>query len=320
MPGARLVRPAALGAAILPRRRRSAPRALIAGGAGLVTLRHRCGLAACFCGRCAESLTRWRRRLGRQVELRAAPARKPGGRGRSRTPPAGRWPWRRPPRGRRSRRDRSSAPWGARSPLRHLDSGSCNACDWELAALAQPGVRRPPHDFVARPATPTESSDRPGNRNLEQAARQRSSPRTQRRHRGRRLRHLGGIGRSHASAGGQKRCPSTYSSPAPPRRRITLASCCSRPRHRATAALLAVERPAPVAAPMEPTARAYGQTNALLARRRAHAAVLPVAVAVVALLGPVHDAVTTMGQPAPLGAAAVRAVEIAACRMPSGPL
>jgi len=37
--------------------------------------------------------------------------------------------------------------------LRHLDSGSCNACDWELAALLNPvyDVRRLGVDFVASP-------------------------------------------------------------------------------------------------------------------------------------------------------------------------
>jgi Ni,Fe-hydrogenase III small subunit/formate hydrogenlyase subunit 6/NADH:ubiquinone oxidoreductase subunit I len=37
--------------------------------------------------------------------------------------------------------------------LRHLDSGSCNACDWELAALLNPvyDVRRLGIDFVASP-------------------------------------------------------------------------------------------------------------------------------------------------------------------------
>jgi NADH:ubiquinone oxidoreductase subunit B-like Fe-S oxidoreductase len=37
--------------------------------------------------------------------------------------------------------------------LRHLDAGSCNACDWELAALLNPvyDVRRLGVDFVASP-------------------------------------------------------------------------------------------------------------------------------------------------------------------------
>jgi Ni,Fe-hydrogenase III small subunit len=37
--------------------------------------------------------------------------------------------------------------------LRHLDSGSCNACDWELAALLNPvyDIRRLGVDFVASP-------------------------------------------------------------------------------------------------------------------------------------------------------------------------
>ena len=37
--------------------------------------------------------------------------------------------------------------------LRHLDSGSCNACDWELTALLNPvyDIRRLGIDFVASP-------------------------------------------------------------------------------------------------------------------------------------------------------------------------
>jgi len=37
--------------------------------------------------------------------------------------------------------------------LRHLDAGSCNACDWELTALLNPvyDVRRLGIDFVASP-------------------------------------------------------------------------------------------------------------------------------------------------------------------------
>jgi len=37
--------------------------------------------------------------------------------------------------------------------LRHLDAGSCNACDWELSALLNPvyDVRRLGIDFVASP-------------------------------------------------------------------------------------------------------------------------------------------------------------------------
>jgi len=37
--------------------------------------------------------------------------------------------------------------------LRHLDAGSCNACDWELAALLNPvyDIRRLGIDFVASP-------------------------------------------------------------------------------------------------------------------------------------------------------------------------
>jgi len=49
--------------------------------------------------------------------------------------------------------ERISRTFGRSLHLRHLDSGSCNACDWELAALLAPhyDVRRLGIDFVASP-------------------------------------------------------------------------------------------------------------------------------------------------------------------------
>ena len=49
--------------------------------------------------------------------------------------------------------ERISRTLGRSLHLRHLDSGSCNACDWELAALLAPhyDVRRLGIDFVASP-------------------------------------------------------------------------------------------------------------------------------------------------------------------------
>jgi Ni,Fe-hydrogenase III small subunit len=58
--------------------------------------------------------------------------------------------------------------------LRHLDAGSCNACDWELTALLNPvyDVRRLGIDFVASPRHADGAIvTRAGTRNLEAAAR-----------------------------------------------------------------------------------------------------------------------------------------------------
>ncbi len=109
-------------------------------------------LARCvFCGRCAERSLGGAIELGREVEL-AARRRESlvvqverDAEGRAAALPS-------PPPG------AQVAEWirrtlGRSLQLRHLDSGSCNACDWELTALLNPvyDVRRLGIDFVASP-------------------------------------------------------------------------------------------------------------------------------------------------------------------------
>jgi Ni,Fe-hydrogenase III small subunit len=114
--------------------------------------RHAIDLARCvFCGRCAEGDFGGAVALGRQVELAsrsrarlvAEVARGPDGRTVA-LPPA-------PPPDEVAQRIRRTL--GRSLHLRHLDSGSCNACDWELTALLNPvyDVRRLGVDFVASP-------------------------------------------------------------------------------------------------------------------------------------------------------------------------
>jgi len=110
-------------------------------------------LARCvFCGRCAEpegpdaALE-----LGRQLELAARSRERlvvriepgPGGTAAVAPPAAPSAPVARSLR----------RALGRSLHLRHLDSGSCNACDWELTALLNPvyDVRRLGIDFVASP-------------------------------------------------------------------------------------------------------------------------------------------------------------------------
>jgi len=112
-------------------------------------------LARCvFCGRCAEDPWADAITMGRDFELAA----------RSRadlrievmaddpTAPTGE-----PARDRSADAARVSSEirrvLGRSLHLRHLDAGSCNACDWELAALLNPvyDVRRLGVDFVASP-------------------------------------------------------------------------------------------------------------------------------------------------------------------------
>jgi len=112
-------------------------------------------LARCvFCGRCAEDPWAGAVTMGRDFELAA----------RSRddlrievvaddpTVPAGR-----PAPDPEAEGARASSEihrlLGRSLHLRHLDAGSCNACDWELAALLNPvyDVRRLGIDFVASP-------------------------------------------------------------------------------------------------------------------------------------------------------------------------
>lgn len=114
--------------------------------------RYAIDLARClFCGRCAEQSPSGAIELGRQVELAH---RKSEGllievtRGAD----GDVCPAPRPPSTEEvSRQIRRTL--GRSLQLRHLDSGSCNGCDWELTALLNPtyDVRRLGIDFVASP-------------------------------------------------------------------------------------------------------------------------------------------------------------------------
>jgi Ni,Fe-hydrogenase III small subunit/formate hydrogenlyase subunit 6/NADH:ubiquinone oxidoreductase subunit I len=105
-----------------------------------------------FCGRCAESLQGDAIELGRQVEL-ASRQRKglvvevesDGGAARAVAQPQP------PPSVEVAEQIRRTL--GRSLALRHLDAGSCNACDWELTALLNPvyDIRRLGIDFVASP-------------------------------------------------------------------------------------------------------------------------------------------------------------------------
>jgi Ni,Fe-hydrogenase III small subunit/formate hydrogenlyase subunit 6/NADH:ubiquinone oxidoreductase subunit I len=104
-----------------------------------------------FCGRCAESSLDGAIELGRQVEL-ATRQRKglvvevqSDHDGRAVELPS-------PPPGAEVA-EQIRRTLGRSLALRHLDSGSCNACDWELTALLNPvyDVRRLGIDFVASP-------------------------------------------------------------------------------------------------------------------------------------------------------------------------
>jgi Ni,Fe-hydrogenase III small subunit len=125
------------------------PSGAISGGAGQP--RYDIDLARClFCGRCAES-SGGAIELGRQIELAARRRERllvqvePDAQGRAvELPP--------PPPGPEVE-ERIRRTLGRSLHLRHLDSGSCNACDWELTALLNPvyDVRRLGIDFVASP-------------------------------------------------------------------------------------------------------------------------------------------------------------------------
>jgi Ni,Fe-hydrogenase III small subunit len=119
-----------------------------AGGDG----RHAFDLARCvFCGRCADAETGGAVALGRKVELASRSraglvvevGRGADGRAVPLPPP--------PPPAEVAAFVRRTL--GRSLHLRHLDSGSCNACDWELTALLNPvyDVRRLGVDFVASP-------------------------------------------------------------------------------------------------------------------------------------------------------------------------
>ena len=104
-----------------------------------------------FCGRCAESSLDGAIELGRQVELASRQRERlvievesdPSGLAVSLPAP--------PPGAAVAQQIQRTL--GRSLALRHLDSGSCNACDWELTALLNPvyDVRRLGIDFVASP-------------------------------------------------------------------------------------------------------------------------------------------------------------------------
>ncbi len=126
------------------------PAGAIAGGDG--ESRYAVDLGRCvFCGRCAECSPPGALEHGREVEL-AARSRESlvvdverGGDGRATTLP--------PPPSGADVAEHIRRTLGRSLQLRHLDAGSCNACDWELAALLNPvyDVRRLGIDFVASP-------------------------------------------------------------------------------------------------------------------------------------------------------------------------
>jgi Ni,Fe-hydrogenase III small subunit/formate hydrogenlyase subunit 6/NADH:ubiquinone oxidoreductase subunit I len=103
-----------------------------------------------FCGRCADS-SEGAIELGRRVELAARRRGSlmvqvaPDDRGRAVALPS--------PSSESQVAERIRRTLGRSLHLRHLDSGSCNACDWELTALLNPvyDVRRLGVDFVASP-------------------------------------------------------------------------------------------------------------------------------------------------------------------------
>jgi len=107
-----------------------------------------------FCGRCAEGSLDGAIELGRQVEL-ATRQRKglvvevQSDKGDS----SGRAVALLPPAADTEVAEQIRLTLGRSLALRHLDSGSCNACDWELTALLNPvyDVRRLGIDFVASP-------------------------------------------------------------------------------------------------------------------------------------------------------------------------
>jgi Ni,Fe-hydrogenase III small subunit len=146
--GAPLVRPGSMIDALPPPS--VCPSGAICGGPGQP--RYAIDLARCvFCGSCAASSPAASIELGREVELAARSRagallqveREAGGRAVPLPPP--------PPTAEVAEEIRRTL--GRSLHLRHLDSGSCNACDWELTALLNPvyDVRRLGIDFVASP-------------------------------------------------------------------------------------------------------------------------------------------------------------------------
>jgi Ni,Fe-hydrogenase III small subunit len=124
------------------------PSGAIAGGPSRYAIdRARC----LYCGFCAEASLDGAIALGRQVELGARKREslvvevESDAEGRAVPLPAP------PPAEEVAEGIRGTL--GRSLQLRHLDSGSCNACDWELTALLNPvyDVRRLGIDFVASP-------------------------------------------------------------------------------------------------------------------------------------------------------------------------
>ncbi len=146
--GAPRQRPGAAFDALAPAA--ACPSGAIAGGPG--SARHAIDLARCVgCGRCAEGDLGEATSLGREVELasrsRAALVAEVerGTDGRVVALPPAPAP--------AEVADRVRRTLGRSLQLRHLDAGSCNACDWELTALLNPvyDVRRLGVDVVASP-------------------------------------------------------------------------------------------------------------------------------------------------------------------------
>ena len=144
--GAPRVRPGAAVATLPPPA--VCPSGAIAGGPGRYAIdRARC----LYCGRCAAASLDGATELGRQVELGARKREslvvqvEADADGRAVALPG-------PPRGEEIA-ETIRRTLGRSLHLRHLDSGSCNACDWELTALLNPvyDVRRLGIDFVASP-------------------------------------------------------------------------------------------------------------------------------------------------------------------------
>ncbi len=126
------------------------PSGAIVGGSG--EAKYSIDIARCiFCGRCAEQSREGAIETGRTFELSARRREslvvevEKGADGKSsQLPPL-------PTEEQVAKRIRQTL--GRSLQLRHLDSGSCNACDWELTALLNPvyDVRRLGIDFVASP-------------------------------------------------------------------------------------------------------------------------------------------------------------------------
>lgn len=129
------------------------PSGAITGGPG--QSRYAIDVGRCiFCGRCADASLDGAIELGRQVELASrtrerlvveVESDKDDKNGKAVALPLP------PPGAEVAKQIRRTL--GRSLALRHLDSGSCNACDWELTALLNPvyDVRRLGIDFVASP-------------------------------------------------------------------------------------------------------------------------------------------------------------------------